>query len=95
MNKRIDQLHTDKKARKGDPHFLRDLGRRQPEVRNRGISDPTKKTCVLRKLQIKKKPRRFTVSLKEFYLLNGVSFAACITDGLYAKTSRIITKYMS
>ena len=43
--------HTSGKARKRDPPWLCNPGQTSPEVQNRGISGPTKRTYVLQKLK--------------------------------------------
>ena len=49
-------LCTDEEARKwGNPPWLWNPGQTSPEVQNRGISSPTKRTCVLQKFFKKKK----------------------------------------
>ena len=48
----------------GNPPWLWNPGQTSPEVQNRGISGPTKRTCVLQKIFKKKKPSCLNIPCK-------------------------------
>ena len=69
-------LCTGEEARKqGNPPWLWNPGQTSPEVQNRGISGPTKRTCTLEKL---KKKKSSCMTCTEAYCLQHILSMCCV-----------------